>query len=362
MRELFLDANAHVPISKPAIDALIQCNSSLAGHGHASSPSKPGRAAETAIEAARDEIAELLGADNANQIIFTSTCTQACEWGIEIFNHINENKNIYMSQAEHPAVRAKVHNSCKYSLIKSDENGVIDTSYPISQDSGAICIFVQNEIGSVQPIEKIKSNSLFSDMSQAPGKIEFPKLNDIKNLDIAVFGAHKFAGPGGVGFFYLKDTSYWREYGSGSRYFFDRPGTPDTCNIVATAAALKYSIFTLSHRAKQMKEFRDEIEPKLEDLGFTIIGKGVKRVPNTTFVRIPKGKHAQILMLNLGNLGIHVGLGSACGSVHAGTSPLMKILGRAGDVGNYLRISTFGEYGKEDGKYFIDCMNKVLNG
>src|SRR5690606_15566795 len=126
------------------------------------------------------------------------------------------------------------------------------------------------EIGLIQPIHNLNTSSLFLDMSQAPGKVILPKLNDINNLDVAVFGAHKFGGPASIGFIYLKDVNQWQKYGTGSRYYLDRAGTPDVCSIVATAAALEYSLDTFPERNKKMVEFQSFIEKELENLDFEI--------------------------------------------------------------------------------------------
>jgi cysteine desulfurase len=361
MKELFLDANAHLPICKPAMDAFIKSNSSLEGHGHALAPSAPGRQAEAAIELARKEIADLLGAEYPAQIIFTSTCTEACSWGMKIFEKMNEGRPVYMSPTEHSAMRQAAKESIpKRVLLSTNGSGMIDLEYPIPSESAVISIHVQNEIGIIQPATQLKCSSLFLDMSQTPGKIKMPKLKDIHNLDVAVFGAHKFGGPASVGILYLKDTDKWVSNSTGSRYFLDRPGTPDVPSIAASAAALKHAYETLDERMKNMIEFKAELEPGLESLGFEIIGKDCSRAPGTTFARLPEGQYSQILMQQLSWKKIYIGLGSACGSVHSGTSPLMKILSRGGSVRDFIRISHYGEYFKGDAKYFIDTLKGVM--
>ncbi len=361
MRELFLDANAHLPMSKPALDAFIKANASLAGHGHALAPSAPGRAAEAAIEEARGTIAELLGAEHPSQIIFTSTCTEACAWGLELFAKINKNRSILITPTEHPAVRQKAKELFPdIVVVPTNKDGVIDLEYPIDKSSAVISIYVQNEIGIIQPVQSLGTSSLFLDMSQGPGKIKMPKLKDIRNLDVAVFGAHKFGGPASVGFIYLKDVNAWQKYGTGSRYYLDRAGTPDVCSVVATAAALEHAISTFTERIENMVKFKFFIEKELEELDFEIIGKDAFRVPNTTFTRIPSGKHAQVLMQKLSSKGVYIGLGSACGSISSGNTPLMKILSRVGGIKDFIRISQYGEYGEADGKYFIDVLKREL--
>jgi cysteine desulfurase len=364
MTELFLDSNAHLPMCQPALDAFILANKSLAGHGHSLSPSVPGRAAESAIEKARQDIAYILGAETSNNIFFTSTCTHACEWGIDIFRNINKDAPfIYSSPVEHPAVRQALSKGLATQTLSKekvrpdllsldiDTNARVKVDTHIVKGSGVVSIFVQNEIGTVQPIFELNTGSLFSDMSQAPGKIKIPKLSSIKNLDVAVFGAHKFGGPSSVGIVYIKDTNNWIKNGTGSRYFLDRAGTPDVCSILATAAALKHATDTLDIRRVNMEKFRAIIETEMETLGFEIIGKNTERVPNTTFAKVPDSKYSHVLMHKLGERKIYIGLGSACGSVHSGISPLLKILGYTSQ--DFIRISQEGQYGEREADIFI---------
>lgn len=369
--ELFLDSNAHMPMTGKALQAYADCQLSLAGHGHPMSPSAPGRKAEAKIEAARDGIAKILGAKDSSQIVFTSTCTQACEWGLEIFNTINKDRGIYLSSGEHPAISLKVKSfgelSSRAITIPFTNEGIIDLDYPMPRDSGTICIHVNNETGVIQPIDKIYSKSLFSDMSQSVGKMNI-NLSSINNLDIAVFGAHKFGGPASVGIMYLKDVKNWYGRDSGSRYFLDRAGTPDVCSVCATEVALREAYKTLPDRRYRAAQFTDVVQSGLEELGFIIIGKGEPRVPGTIFARVPKGIFSNILLLKLSAEKIYIGLGSACGSANPGASPYIKAIARSlsrSDVEDgaryeFVRISNYGHYGAEEGEFFIkkvkDCL------
>jgi cysteine desulfurase len=353
-KELFLDSNAHTPLSANALKSFINFNNSTAGHGHASSPSVSGRAASLAIEEARGKIAALLGAKASNQIIFTSTCTQACEWGMYILEKLAG--DIFISPTEHPAISQSAKKYFPDAIeIKTNKSGIIKK---LDYDNeSVICIHVQNEIGIIQPIEKIHCKYLFSDMSQSAGKL--PINMSSLSVDIATFGGHKFCGAP-IGLLYLKNVENWKEFGTGSRYYLDRSGTPDAAGIVATAAALEDAVNTMEERTQNMVDFRDVIESGLLNLGFDIIGKDEERVPNTTFVKLGNGLGMKML-LQLGQNGIHVGLGSACGSMYASSSPLMDKLGIDGSPHDFMRISQFGEYGKKEANIFIDTFNKELS-
>ena len=351
---LYLNANAHVPLSENTLNTYLEFNKTLAAHGHPLSPSVAGRAAMSAIETARAQIATLIGSKAASQIIFTNSCTQACEWAIQYLKQYS----LYISPLEHPAVsRAAKKHLSDYTILDSvTGDGVLEVEYIDNSKQAIACIHVQNEIGTIQPIEKLGGFITFSDMSQSLGKIPV-NVTDL-DVDIATFGSHKFGGPGGVGFMYLKDINMWSEFATGSRYFMDIPGTPNTSGIVATAAALSEAIETLDKRTEKMIEFRTVLEIGLTLRNFKVIGRNSKRCPNVTFVKTPK--NAIDLMLNLGLKGIHCGLGSACGSLYTGGSPLMKALGDPSNGEDYLRFSQWGEYGREEANLVLNELDKLL--
>jgi cysteine desulfurase len=368
--ELFLDANAHLPINPKALQAYCEFSQSSAAHGHPSSLSVAGRQAAAKLEECRAQIAQLIGAQKPEQIVFASTCTQAAEWGLYLLRSVQapgrntfENllSSLAVSKLEHSSVKDATFQMFETAtlppkFLENDENGMI--KLPTSQLDKAVCVHLQNELGTLQPIQELKSwcQYLFSDLSQSLGKVPI----NVQNLgvDFAIFSAHKFGGSGGVGILYLKDTNHWKPFGLGSRYFMDRPGTPDVAAIVATTVALQESLRTLSARTVKMLEFRDYLEIELDKREIEILGRTVARSPNTTFIYLPD--QAARVLLELGQMGIHVGLGSACGSMHAGPSPIIKALDRVGTTQDYVRISQYGEYGLAEAKQFIAALDRVL--
>ena len=368
--EIFLDANAHIPLNPKALEKYIKFNKTLAAHGHPSSPSIPGRAASTAIEESREKIAQLIGAQRASQIIFTSSCTQACEWAAEIFFHANnrKNSNVLFSNIEHPAMRDAINKNYMSTIInpnnqlkKINLNKDASLDYDNLENYDKICwINLQNEIGNIYNLKKLKNKCkiLLSDMSQSLGKI--PVNVTESDVDIAVFGAHKFGGFGNLGFIYLKDNSLWKPFGTGSRYFMDRPGTMDVGTIVASTVALEDAIDSLPQRTENMISFKETLELGFRDLGYLIMGEGAERSPNTTFIKM-NNSNALYLIKYLGDHLIHVGLGSACGSFHTGESPLMKNLGITGGSNDFVRFSQWGQYSKKHAKRILSVINNFHN-
>lgn len=351
---LFLDTNAHLPINQKAVEAYISFQKSIGGHGNPMAISLPGRQAAAELENARAKISKLIGAENPDQIIFTSSCTQACEWGLELLKSQNFNK-VYCSTVEHKSVSIKSGELFGNNDLFINRDGIIVCTFEPERKSAFICIHVQNEIGTVQNIEEIKV-PFFCDMSQSLGKIPI-NVSKIPNLMLAVFGAHKFGGPVGVGFLYIRDTKWWREFGSGSRYYFDRPGTPDVGAIIATSVALEEALKTLSARYHKALVFRDIIESAARSIGIKIIGENSTRIPHVTFLNVGK-KMAPHIMSQMEADQIYVGLGSACGSLHSNTNPVMMAIGYGGHAHDNIRISQWGDYGEKEAKLVAKSLLK----
>jgi len=362
--QLFLDANAHVPLHPKALEAYGNFNKSISGHGHAMSISMPGRQAASELEAARAQIAKLIGAENPNQIIFTSSCTQACEWGLELLKAQNFDK-VYCSTIEHKSVAIKARElfgkpegaaGGANNYLFTGKSGVIACTFTPPEDKSAfVCMHVQNEVGTIQDIENIKV-PFFCDMSQSLGKIPV-NVSKIPNLMIGAFGAHKFGGPVNVGLLYIRDSKWWKEFGFGSRYYFDRPGTPDVGMVIATAVALEEAIKTLQVRYHRALNFRSIIESAVKLIGIEVIGEGATRIPHATFLNIGKrmGPH---VMAQMEAEGMFVGLGSACGSLHSSTSPIMTALGYGGSSQDNIRISQWGDYGEREARLVAQALVK----
>ena len=321
-----------------AIKAYVDYQNSPAGYGHASSPSYIGKLAATELERARGEIAALLGTKPHN-LVFTSTCTQACEWACNILKTQAKrfNKEIKISPFEHPAIRFNFPDSPKLFI----ENGIINEFG--DKDDFIACLQVQNEVGTIQPIDKI-NGFLLSDMCQSVGKI--PINLDKMNVDIATFAGHKFRGSAAVGILYVKNIKIWQEFGVGSRYFHDRVGTPDVGSVVATAAALKKCLHEMPDKLIEMKEFQSRLEEILQMWEYDVICYGVDRVFSTTTIKIPN--LAYNVLHDLSEKGIYVGVGSACSSKHSGPNETMSALGISGSTSDFIRISQNGEYDSTD--------------
>ncbi len=346
--ELFLDCNAHLPVHPDAIKTFEKLSNSIVGYGNPASISLPGKKSADLLEETRLKFANIIGAKSADQIIFTNGATHAAEWACKML--VKQackfaGTSIKISPFEHPAIKMALEKYItEYSNIRKNQD----------KNHAEIHIHSQNESGIIYDVKSINKNSLV-DFTQSLGKIPI-NVTDL-NIDIGIFSCHKFGGFNNLGFIYLKDKSWWVEFGTGSRYFTDRPGTHDVIGLASSIVALEKAIETMEERTKRCLLFKNKIENYFKSKNINIIGQDQNRLPGTTLIHIPNEGIYKLLKLQEKN--IYVGLGSACGSHATALSSSIAALGFDGQPGDFLRISQFGQYTDCHANYFIEAFDEI---
>lgn len=327
--KVYFDNAASTPLYPEVIDCIN--NAMLHVFGNPSSIHSKGREAKVLIEKARNVIANIIGA-NPSEIIFTSGGTEAVNTLLNGFVKSLGVKNIITSPIEHPAVLNTLksishNNDVTIHFLHLNNKGSInlqeiDELLNANTDALVCLMNVNNEIGIINPVREIaeiaKQHKAYfiSDTVQSLGKIDV-NVKDVK-FDAIVCSAHKFHGPKGIGFIYIRKPIVIESFlKGGSQENNMRAGTENTYLIAGLAKALEKSN---ENREKKIfyiqgiKEyFYNNLKFYFSDLIFfsDITSEYTPTILNVAF---PLNEKSEMLFYNLDIQGICVSAGSACNS------------------------------------------------
>ncbi|MCR5786062.1 MAG: cysteine desulfurase [Eubacterium sp.] len=344
--------------------------------GNPSSLYTHGQKAKEVLEKAREEIAGVIGAA-PGEIFFTSGGSEADNQAIISAAKIGEKqgkKHIISSSFEHHAVLHTLEKLKKegfeVTLLDVHENGLIDVTElesAIRPDTALVTImYANNEIGTIQPIKEIgeicrKKNVIFhTDAVQAVGHVHIDVNKE--NIDMLSASAHKFNGPKGAGFLYVKKgIRLTNIIEGGAQERGKRAGTENTPAISAMAVALKEKYDKLDETSAYVKKMRDRIIDGLCKIPHSVLnGDRDRRLPgNVNFCF--EGIEGESLLLLLDDRGIQASSGSACTSGSLDPSHVLLAIGRVHDVAHgSLRLSIDEEITEEDANYIIKNVTEVV--
>lgn len=345
-------------------------------YGNASSIHQFGRPARKAIDEARVDVADLLGAASAEEVIFTSGGTESDNFAINGVVHALRSKgnHIITTAIEHQAVlntcKFLEKEGCKVTYLGVDKYGIInldELKRAITDKTILITImYANNEIGTIEPIEEIgkiakeKGVYFHTDAVQAVGKLAF-KVKDI-NIDLLSMSGHKIYGPKGIGAIYIKKgTKITQEMHGGHHEMNKRAGTENVPGIVGIGKAAELAKKDISEEDK-IKDLRDYlykgITSNIEDVRLN--GNPEKRLPNTLNISFTY-LEGESIILNLDMEGIAVSTGSACTSGTLEPSHVLTAMGvDAVNTQGSVRFS-LGRYNtKEDMDYVIETLPPII--
>jgi len=345
-RPLYLDAQSTTPMDPRVLDAMLPYMTSYYGNPHSRTHAY-GWESEAAMEKAREQIADLLGAD-AKEIIFTSGATESNNISVKgVARFYKSKKNhVITTQTEHKCVldscRQLENEGFEVTYLPVQTNGRVD----IEEFKAAIrpttalasVMFVNNEIGVVQPIKEMgeicRANKVFlhTDAAQAVGKIPID-VNDMK-IDLMSISGHKVYGPKGVGALYVRRRPRVRvepiQSGGGQERGL-RSGTVPTPLAVGLGAACELA----KHEMAYDKEYIDRLSQRL-------ISKMTEALPNVIFNGDPNNTYSGCVNLSFAYVegesllmaikDIAVSSGSACTSASLEPSYVLRAIGAEEDL------------------------------
>lgn len=309
----------------------------LEEYGNASQPYAFSRAAKKALREARITVAECIGA-LPEEIYFTSGGTESDNWAIK-GALAKKSDNIVTSPIEHHAVlhacAAVEWLGHKVTYVPVDSVGIVSPQLlqqAITNNTKIVSVMMaNNEIGTIEPIAELAKvahtfGSVFhTDAVQAIGHIPV----DVKALDVDMLSAsaHKFNGPKGIGFLYIKNGIEILPYiDGGAQESGMRAGTENVAFIVAMAVALKKNCAQMQKTEAQLSQIEKTFLSILTELEIPFIRNGAtNRIPGNISISI-KNANGEMLLHRLDLKGICISTGSACDSIHTQVSHVIKAI------------------------------------
>jgi cysteine desulfurase len=340
VRRFYFDHNATTPVSQSVLEVLVAAL--LEVPGNASSIHQDGQLAKQHLEAARRQVAALLGCE-PKELVFTSGGTEADNLAIfgSVLESARPHKHVVTAAIEHPAVlnpcRELERSGIAVTYVRPGPDGVVDPEdirRAMRPETVLVSVMhANNETGTLQPIAEIASVAhqggalLHSDGVQAAGKIAVNV--DALGVDLYSISGHKFYSPKGIGALYVRSGTKLRPIQFGGKHERERrPGTENVPSAVAMGKAAAMAHSTLSIEPARLEALRDRLEggilARVPDTG--VNGPGNGRTPNTTSIYFD-GLEGEALVISLDLKGFAVSSGSACSSGAVEPSHVLLAMG-----------------------------------
>lgn len=360
---IYLDYSATTPVDERVAKSMADCLTLQGNFGNPASRSHPfGWKAEEAVEGARRNVAELIGAV-PKEIIWTSGATESDNLAIKgaaIFNQ-KKGKHIITMKTEHKAVldtcRQLERDGFEVSYMDPLENGLLDLDAfkkEIREDTTVVSIMhVNNEIGVIQDIAAIgaitreKGIIFHVDAAQSPGKVAIDV--DEMNVDLMSLCAHKVYGPKGIGALYVRRKPRVRleaQIHGGGHERGMRSGTLATHQIVGMGEAFRIAREEMATETAHMKKLRDRLWNGVKDMEEIYLnGDLEQRIPGNLNISF-NFVEGESLIMSLKD--IAVSSGSACTSASLEPSYVLRAIGRNDELAHSSIRFTMGRFSTEE--------------
>ena len=373
-RHIYLDNAATTRTSEDVVQAMLPYFSQH--YGNPSAIYSFARENRKALDEARERIANAIGA-NRDEIYFTTGGTESDNWALVgvAEGYQSKGKHIITTTIEHHAI---LH-TCEYlekkgfeiTYVDVDENGVVDVKaleQAIRPDTILISVMAaNNEIGTIQPLAQIGElamahNIVFhTDAVQAFAHI--PLNVEEMHIDMLSASGHKFHGPKGIGFLYIRKgvkTAAFMHGGAQERH--RRAGTHNVPGIVGIGKATELALANMGEAMQQQMQLRDYlIDRVLTEIPYTRLnGHRTDRLPNNASFcfRFIEGESLLIL---LDQNGISASSGSACTSGSLDPSHVLLAIGLPHEIAHgSLRLTLSSETTKEEIDTTVDALKQIV--
>ena len=370
MALIYMDHHATTPVHEEVLEEMLPYFAERFGNP-SSSTHKYGSDSRIAVERAREQIAELIGAESAEEIIFTSGATESDNLALKgVAYKLKERGNrIITIGTEHKAILDTASKLTKEGfeviMVPVDQYGLIDLDeFRNSINDKTILVSIQyanSEIGTIQPIKEIgeitkeKGVLFHSDAVQALARVPVDVVAD--HIDLLSISAHKIYGPKGVGAIYIKKgIKMIPQIDGGGHERGYRSGTLNVPGIVGLGMASEIGKRDLKSESERMRKLRDKLQEGIEDNldHIKLNGHPTHRLPhnlNFSFAYV----EGESLILSLRDFALSSG--SACTSASLKSSYVLSEIGVAESLAHCSIRFGLGRSNKEE---HIDKLIKDL--
>lgn len=371
---VYADNAATTQISPPVLDAMLPY---LKGqYGNPSTLYRLGRDAKIAIEKARAQVAEVIGA-KAEEIFFTGSGTEADNMALKGVLHGpagKGKKHLITTKIEHHAIlhtaQAMEKDGFRVTFLDVDHNGRVcldQLEQAICEDTALVSIMAaNNEVGTVQPIREIgeicrSRGVLFhTDAVQAFGHMPID-VNEMK-IDLLSLSAHKINGPKGTGALYIRKGIALRPVVEGGGQERNRrSGTENVAGIVGLGEAAHQAQITMPQEMERLNKLGQRLIDGVMKIPETILtGDPVNRLPGACSFAI-SAIEGESMVLYLDMEGICTSTGSACSTGSLDPSHVLMAIGLSHEVSHGSLRVTLGRFNtEEEVDYIIETLPKVV--
>ena len=353
MPPIYLDYNATTPLDPAVVEAMLPY---LREHfGNPSSTHSYGKTAHDAVERARRQVADLIGAE-ADEIVFTGGGTEASNQAIKgaffatfggVFGHLfHKEVHIITSAVEHPATLQPLaflkRLGCRVTILGVDRYGRVDpdaVSGAIGRKTRLVSVMhSNNEVGTLQPIREIAAMArdrgvlVHTDAAQSLGKVPVD-VNEL-GVDLLTLAGHKLYAPKGVGVLYVRRGTKLEPFIHGAGHESGRrAGTENVPYLVALGMACAVARQSLPAATEKLRGLRDRLWERLRaGLGERVVlnGHPEQRLPNTLNVNFVGHVGAELLAAVPE---VAASTGSACHEGSVVQSPVLCAMGVPPEMG-----------------------------
>lgn len=375
LRRIYMDHTAGMPVDPRVLETMLPYFTQ--NYGNPSSVHSLGNEARSAIDEARSKVAELIGAERKEEIVFTSGGTESNNLAIKGVAYRNKDKgnHIITSSIEHMSVI----NTCKHlnkqgfkiTYLPVDKHGIVDLEAlkkEITDKTILVSIMYANgEIGTIEPIKEIgeivhtKGALLHVDAVAAAGQIPINVQDE--NIDLLSLSSNDMYGPRGVGALYIKTGTRIQPiiHGGGQERGL-RSGTENLPGIVGMGKAAEITKVEIKTEAERLTKLRDKlIKGILDTIPESYLnGHPTRRLPNNVNVRFSYIE-GESLILSLDMEGVACSSGSACTSKTLEPSHVLLAIGLAHEEAHGSLLFTLGKQNtEEDVKHVLSLLPRIV--